>query len=982
MGTVINMRINTNSTVQSCYIDTSIQPAQLIKQKLRKSLAKIDSIRSFATYDTFLDAPNPRIFIKDIGDIGLPLAEQGAHLIIRASLQGFGDDWSKAAIASVKRIKELNPEKFELQNPAWQRTLEEITGKIALDIGVDTPTIRAELYKLSLYQRGAKLRPQEETFPSTSTQPRSARQRIPGKESQVFGTLEICLPSKHEGGDLRITHKGKTKILETAKPSEYGYSYMAWYGTVIHEVQPVTSGYRLMLIYNLTYIPSQAPTPAPNFVLEKSGLRSIFALWDRGFKMGEETYPEILAYILDQKYTDSNLEFVNLKGNDQLRVRCLEEACASADFYIYLSNLERRVSGCCDEEEYDKFGYGSGFGGLAYFGHRGDKDEGGDTSFHEITEILEEGIKLKRIVDLDGLEIATDICIKECDIAQPDHFAKGPDEEDYAGSSGSSGATATHYYRRTVVLLMPRAKSTEFFFEPVKNRQLDIKSWIERLAQAVRANPSDSGPKDELARLCQLIIEMNKTFLGNSHLGQFAKSEWESKDMQYSEDAIGRVVKASLLLGRMDLFQEALAAVPQRLSPWIYVDIGKAIHALGFTQIRKELDIAAPRLARVYERYNALDDILFGYELVNSQGSGDKYLIGLEEWAKEKTLESLDHKIPVFQKDGSALVKIIQKYGDEFLFEQVLPFVKVNVSNTAFTMAFLTKLFEAGEGGKIDKSVVTNVFRDTLLELIPEFELSFDSANNKRQKTINDPGDPPSPKSNLCLPIPLVRVMNGHNAANLVGQCISLGLDSETHEILNKLTFESQNTYPSVFESMLLPFLKQLVAVLQKTNAHLHDIRYQHFAQQLLNAYICRFVRTETRDWLRPHYGCGCDDCNQLDRFLSDERFGSVSFSMVRKRREHIASRLPVSRYSIVTMKTSSPYWLVISKTDEGCLSVVKWKERCEKALGWIKGLGTEEELRGVLGLKYEEIVGLSAVRLPTAQFVWDVTPGRRVRLS
>ena len=135
---------------------------------------------------------------------------------------------------------------------------------------------------------------------------------------------------------------------------------------------------------------------------------------------------------------------------------------------------------------------------------------------------------------------------------------------------------------------MPPNYRTDFLFEPVKTGRLDVKPWIERLMQDVRAHPSNLHREGDLTRVCQLVIEMNKTFLEKNYPGHFTKSEWESKNKQYSEDVIGGVVRASLLLERLDLFEEALSVVPQGLSPWVYVDIGKAIYTLGFSRIRKE----------------------------------------------------------------------------------------------------------------------------------------------------------------------------------------------------------------------------------------------------------------------------------------------------------------------------------------------------------------------------------------------------------
>lgn len=53
----------------------------------------------------------------------------------------------------------------------------------------------------------------------------SSSEKAPG----MFGTLVICLPSKHDGGDVHLTHSGQSRAFETAKSSEFDYSYIAWY---------------------------------------------------------------------------------------------------------------------------------------------------------------------------------------------------------------------------------------------------------------------------------------------------------------------------------------------------------------------------------------------------------------------------------------------------------------------------------------------------------------------------------------------------------------------------------------------------------------------------------------------------------------------------------------------------------------------------------------------------------------------------------
>jgi hypothetical protein len=52
------------------------------------------------------------------------------------------------------------------------------------------------------------------------------------EDPYMFGTLVICLPSLHEGGEIYASHGGKEKLFKTAEPSEYWYSCLYWF--VIH----------------------------------------------------------------------------------------------------------------------------------------------------------------------------------------------------------------------------------------------------------------------------------------------------------------------------------------------------------------------------------------------------------------------------------------------------------------------------------------------------------------------------------------------------------------------------------------------------------------------------------------------------------------------------------------------------------------------------------------------------------------------------
>ena len=67
-----------------------------------------------------------------------------------------------------------------------------------------------------------------------------------------FGSLVVCLPSAHRGGELAVRHDGRETKFDWSKNSTT-MQWAAFYSDCEHEVLPVTEGYRITLTYNLYY---------------------------------------------------------------------------------------------------------------------------------------------------------------------------------------------------------------------------------------------------------------------------------------------------------------------------------------------------------------------------------------------------------------------------------------------------------------------------------------------------------------------------------------------------------------------------------------------------------------------------------------------------------------------------------------------------------------------------------------------------------
>ena len=108
---------------------------------------------------------DPGLHINNVGNISLPLREEDAKLIMKAGRQApFGRGSETIVDTSFRNTKQLDIDSFQLRNPAWTQYLQDIIKPLGVGLGFqDSPSgIKAELYKLLLYEEGAMFKPHKE----------------------------------------------------------------------------------------------------------------------------------------------------------------------------------------------------------------------------------------------------------------------------------------------------------------------------------------------------------------------------------------------------------------------------------------------------------------------------------------------------------------------------------------------------------------------------------------------------------------------------------------------------------------------------------------------------------------------------------------------------------------------------------------------------------------------------------------------------
>ena len=128
---------------------------------LLSALDKIEATGSFASFAA-LPALDLDLVVKDVGAIALPLQEAQARQIIEKARQAPCGKGEKTIVdTSIRNTWELDTSQFELQGAEWEKLLARIVARVEKDLGVGLP-IRAEPYKMLVYERGAMFKPHTE----------------------------------------------------------------------------------------------------------------------------------------------------------------------------------------------------------------------------------------------------------------------------------------------------------------------------------------------------------------------------------------------------------------------------------------------------------------------------------------------------------------------------------------------------------------------------------------------------------------------------------------------------------------------------------------------------------------------------------------------------------------------------------------------------------------------------------------------------
>ncbi len=395
----------------------------------------------------------PRLEIEDIGQISLPLQMAQTEQIINAGEYApYGKGEETLVDTNIRRTWQINKDKVILSGKHWQQDLSSIVEQVKIGLGVNGE-VEADFYKLLVYDKGSFF----------------VQHRDTEKTSGMFATLVIVLPSNYSGGELVVHHDEQVVTLNMSRDEPSELAFAAFYADCIHEVQPITQGCRLTLIYNLLRRGNKTLPKPPNYQNEQEQLTKLLLKWNNDL-LSEQKFtqkqnidnsddsvieehsspslPKKLIYLLEHAYTSEGLSFDALKNADSAIADVLVEGAQQADCEIYLALVSIEESGSA---EY------SGYGGGYY--SEVDEDD------FEIDEVYDSSrtVSQWRSPNANAIPIAS-LPFDGNELCPEDAFEEmEPDEIEFQEATGNEGASFEQTYRRAALIIWPKAQKLSVF---------------------------------------------------------------------------------------------------------------------------------------------------------------------------------------------------------------------------------------------------------------------------------------------------------------------------------------------------------------------------------------------------------------------------------------------------------------------------------------------------------------------------------------
>lgn len=368
--------------------------------------------------------------VSGMGPVGLPVRAPVARKLVAAARPAkFGRGEQTLVDTTVRDTWEIAPDQITLGGRRWPALMERALEHFRDELGLgSTARLRAEPHSMLVYGKGQFFLPHQDSE----------------KDDEMVATLVVSLPSIHTGGELVVTHAGENRTYHASRDE---LTLVAFYADCRHEVKPVRSGYRATITFNLLHTAETPEPPAePDAELVARLTEHFTTPVTRSYTDTVLDPPNRLVFLLDHEYTQRNLGWERLKGDDAARTARLRAAAQRAGCEAVLALAEVKEIWDAASDGYDDWDY---------------HDVGDDPDDVELGDLIDNETTLGWWTTPDGAggeQISLHVRDHEVCAATPS-VELTPYEAQYEGYMGNYGNTMDRWYRRAAVVVWPQDRA-------------------------------------------------------------------------------------------------------------------------------------------------------------------------------------------------------------------------------------------------------------------------------------------------------------------------------------------------------------------------------------------------------------------------------------------------------------------------------------------------------------------------------------------
>lgn len=810
-----------------------------IQDPLLAALAKVDRPGTFCTSGE-LPTVLPGLEVAAFGQVPVPLTKRDAAKLKKLAQQApYGKGTQTLVDTNVRRVWEIDAGQVTLTNPQWSGVVQQAVAAAQAALGLEQQRLEPHLYKLLLYETGSFFLPHQDGE----------------KLDRMVATLVIALPAAHTGGELVVRHEGREQIVDFSSLGSFQTQFAAFYADCEHEIRPVTSGFRLALVYNLTVGKSQPAIAAPTSRQHVQTIAPLLQRWrQEELRAAANTAaPQSLklAVLLDHQYTEAGLSRDALKGTDRARADVLFAAAREAGCEASLALVEYWESGSAEPTGYE-YGYRR-----RRYGRYND-DDASEASEHVMGEVYDHSLVAHHFSDADGQLLAFgSIPLQETELVCKDPIKSAkPTKEDFEGYTGNAGMTLERWYHRAAIVLWP----PEFKFDVLC--AAGVHSAVGGLAQLVdRWREAREPERQALHASClDFASRIIAHWPEKATPGYHTSPESPYNFALPSEKQTGAVRHYDDFADEDDEDDEYEDEYDDR------------------DQDDDDLDYETPAGSQVEKApvrsfLSLLDEL------------GDVALIRF--WIRQVLARdtALD--------PGSVLGDVLQLHGWTTFQQELQSLFAATTPATLERHARMLADFALRSNTTADRHALCRGLAQSLLAVVNRWDPKQEKLDWRM----------PRLRPHVLVP-PLIQALLALQEEALLNQLVTLML---AHPLEFPLT------------AVQLPLLQRLTTWLrqyvQQRSSALE--RWLTTAQQELKSRAAR-PPLEPTDWRRPaETGCKCADCRALSKFLADPSQSTLRLPLAEQRRRHVHSIIQSKALDTthVTERTGRPFTLVCKKT-------------------------------------------------------------------